>query len=77
MNAARLKAYRGNVVLFPRRSGKPKQGDASKEELSAVQQLTGKLQPIQHDKHTLEKVALTDELKVSTPPPPSHVWHHS
>lgn len=63
LNTARLRAYRGNVVLFPRRSSKPKQGDASKEELSAVSQLTGALLPIQHDKHSLEKITLTSELK--------------
>ena len=63
-NAARLKAYRGNLVLFPRRSSKPKQGDASKEELSSVSQHTGKLLPVKQDKQTLEKATLTDELKV-------------
>ena len=63
-NAARLKAYRGSVVLFPRRSSKPKQGDASKEELSSVTQHTGRLLPVKQDKHTVEKATLTDELKV-------------
>ena len=52
-------------MLFPRRSKKPKQGDSSAEELAAVDQAKGPLMPIVHDKYTLEKVTLTDELKVS------------
>ena len=64
-NAARLKAYRSSLVLFPRRSKKPKQGDSSAEELAAADQTKGPLMPIVHDKYTLEKVTLTDELKVS------------
>ena len=54
-------------MLFPRRSSKPKQGDSTKEELAAAAQHKGVLQPIVHDKRTLEKVTLTDELKVMTP----------
>jgi len=30
-NANRLKAYKANLVVFPRRAGKPKAGDASAE----------------------------------------------
>lgn len=63
-NAARLKAYRGSLVLFPRRSSKPKQGDSSKEELSSVSQHTGALMPAKQDKPALDKATLTDELKV-------------
>lgn len=68
-NAARLKAYRSSLVLFPRRSKKPKKGDATAEELSAVSQHTGPLLPIVHKKPALEKVTLTDELKVLFPAP--------
>ena len=63
-NAARLKAYRSSLVIFPRRSKKPKKGDSSAEELSAVTQHTGPLLPIVHEKPSLERVTLTDELKV-------------
>lgn len=62
-NAARLKEYRSKLVLFPRRAGKPKAGDASAEELATASQFTGKLLPITAAKPALEKVALTDEIK--------------
>ena len=35
-NANRLKAFKTNLVVFPRRSKKPKAGDASAEELQTV-----------------------------------------
>ncbi|KAI9838193.1 MAG: 60S ribosomal protein L13 [Thelocarpon superellum] len=37
VNAARLKAYRARLILFPRRAGLHKEGDASAEEVKAVQ----------------------------------------
>merc|ERR1711908_135993 len=42
----RLKTYKANLVVFPRRMKKPKSGDASTEELSKVTQLSGAVQPI-------------------------------
>ena len=36
-NANRLKAYKANLVVFPRRAGKPKAGDASAAELGTAQ----------------------------------------
>jgi len=35
-NVARLKEYQSKMVLFPKKSGKPKKGDSSKEELKAI-----------------------------------------
>lgn len=35
-NVARLKEYQSKMVLFPKKSGKPKKGDSSKEQLKAV-----------------------------------------
>ncbi|KAH8808526.1 putative 60S ribosomal protein L13 [Xylogone sp. PMI_703] len=35
-NVDRLKAYQARLILFPHKLGKPKKGDASKEEVSAV-----------------------------------------
>lgn len=35
-NVERLKAYRARLILFPRKSGQHKQGDASKEEVTAA-----------------------------------------
>jgi large subunit ribosomal protein L13e len=46
VNVQRLKTYKANLVVFPRRMKKPKSGDASTEELSKVTQLSGAVQPI-------------------------------
>jgi large subunit ribosomal protein L13e len=35
-NIQRLKEYRARLVLFPRKASKPRQGDASKEEIAQV-----------------------------------------
>lgn len=64
-NAARLKAYKAKLVLFPKRSNKPKSGDSSAEELKAVPQFKGTILPLVHEKPQLETVKLTDEHKVS------------
>lgn len=39
-NVQRLKLYKSKLVLFPLKSGKPKQGDSPAEELASVQQQT-------------------------------------
>lgn len=65
-NVARLKAYKANLVLFPRRAGKPRAGEASAEELAAVAQLTGPVLPLTHTKPKLELVKLTAEQKAAT-----------
>jgi large subunit ribosomal protein L13e len=62
-NANRLKAYKANLVLFPRRAGKPKAGDSPAEELAAAQQLRGPLLPAAKAAPALEKVAVTEEMK--------------
>ena len=36
INVDRLKAYQARLILFPRKAGQHKKGDASKEELSAA-----------------------------------------
>lgn len=63
-NANRLKAYKANLVVFPRRAGKPKAGDASAEELQTAAQLKGKLLPATKAAAALEKVAVTADMKV-------------
>lgn len=62
-NVNRLKAYKSNLVVFPRRANKPKAGDASAEELKATEQLKGKVMPIVRTKPALEKVAITEEMR--------------
>ncbi|KAL4418682.1 hypothetical protein ABPG77_008691 [Micractinium sp. CCAP 211/92] len=62
-NANRLKAYKANLVVFPRRAGKPKAGDAAAEELATAAQLKGKLMPVSTPAPALEKVAITADMK--------------
>ncbi len=51
-------------VVFPRRAGKPKAGDAAAEELATAAQLKGKLMPVSTPAPALEKVAITADMKV-------------
>ncbi|KAK9822367.1 hypothetical protein WJX81_002518 [Elliptochloris bilobata] len=65
-NVNRLKAYKASLVVFPRRSNKPKAGDtASKEEREAVPQALGRLQPIAHAAPAaeLETAKITEEMQ--------------
>ncbi len=63
-NANRLKAYKAKLVVFPRRAGKTKAGDASPEELKAVAQLQGVVLPLTKEKPALEFTTVTAEQKV-------------
>lgn len=66
-NVNRLKAYKASLVVFPRRSKKPKTGDtASKEEREGVPQVTGRLQPLVHAAAAaeLETAKITEEMQV-------------
>lgn len=65
-NANRLKAYKSKLVVFPRRSKKPKQGDSSAEELQTVEQHKGRhVLPMVHEKAEPEMVDIPADLKVS------------
>merc|ERR1712100_49381 len=45
-NVKRLKAYKANLVVFPRKAKKPKAGDATAADLQKADQFTGAIQPI-------------------------------
>jgi large subunit ribosomal protein L13e len=62
-NANRLKAYKTNLVVFPRRSKKPKAGDSPAEQLQTVAQHTGVLLPAKRAAPEVETVTITDEMK--------------
>lgn len=62
-NVARLKAYRSNVVIFPRNAKKPKAFEASVEDSKAVAQHTGPLLPITAEKPSAELMKVTADLK--------------
>lgn len=66
-NANRLEAYKSKLVVFPRRSKKPKQGDSSAEELSTAQQQNSRrVLPMAEEKPEAEFVSISSELKVHT-----------
>ena len=62
-NTKRLKAYKASLILFPRRTAKPKSGDSDAGELSMARQLKGKLMPIVKETKPLEMVEVTAEMK--------------
>jgi large subunit ribosomal protein L13e len=65
-NVARLKAYKSKLVLFPRRVSKPKQGDASTEDLKTVQQNTARrVLPLEHEKAQSETVTISADMKAA------------
>lgn len=60
-NVQRLKEYKSKLILFPRNPAKPKEGEASKDDLKMVEQHTGKLMPLQKKVPTIEVRKITDE----------------
>ncbi|KAJ6830243.1 60S ribosomal protein L13-1-like isoform X1 [Iris pallida] len=61
-NAQRLKEYKAKLVIFPRRSGKFKNGDSSAEELTSATQVQ-EYMPITWEKPTVSVVKVTEEMK--------------
>lgn len=65
-NVARLKAYKAALVVFPRRAGKPKAGDADAAAIAAVSQATGPLLPITGKAAPkLDKAPVTADMKAA------------
>jgi len=63
-NAARLKAYKANLVVFPRRAAKPKAFEASLKAAAAVPQAKGAVvMPLKAKKPSLEMVKITADMK--------------
>lgn len=62
-NVARLKAYRSNVVIFPRNIKKPKAFEASAEAVKTADQKKGTILPITAEKPTAEVVKITKDMK--------------
>ncbi|PSS15102.1 hypothetical protein M430DRAFT_51736 [Amorphotheca resinae ATCC 22711] len=62
-NVARLKEYRARLILFPRKLGQHKQGDASKEEVSAAKDTVTSVKrslPIVHADTTIKEIKKSD-----------------
>lgn len=64
-NVQRLKEYQTKLLVFPRKPGQPKQGDATKEDLATATQINGKLMPIVKSDPAIEVRAITNEDKAS------------
>jgi large subunit ribosomal protein L13e len=63
MNAQRLKEYKAKLIVFPRKRGKPKAGDADAAEVEKATQLTGPLVPMPAAFTPEEPMAITAEMK--------------
>lgn len=62
-NVQRLKAYKAQLVLFPRKAKSPKAGDASAEEVAAATQHKGYVMPIKTVHPEVEMVKITKEMQ--------------
>jgi large subunit ribosomal protein L13e len=62
LNAQRLKEYKAKLIVFPRKKGKPKSGDADVAELDKAEQLKGPILPMPTIPDEAP-VAITDEMK--------------
>ncbi|KAI8145979.1 ribosomal protein L13e [Fennellomyces sp. T-0311] len=66
LNVQRLKAYKAKLIVFPRKAGKPKQGDSEAAEVASAVQFRGGLLPIQQISAAPEARAIAaDEKKVN------------
>uniref|UniRef100_UPI0016591672 ribosomal protein L13e n=3 Tax=unclassified Salmonella TaxID=2614656 RepID=UPI0016591672 len=63
-NIQRLKEYKSRLILFPKKSGKPKEGDSTEAELKMATQLKRKdIMPIRQVYKTEKARAVTEEEK--------------
>jgi len=63
MNAQRLKEYKSKLIVFPRKRGKPKSGDADAAELDKAEQLKGAILPMPAAFVDEEPMVITSEMK--------------
>ncbi|KAK9454869.1 ribosomal protein L13e [Dipodascopsis uninucleata] len=63
-NVTRLKEYKSKLIVFPRKAGKPKNGDSSAEEIATATQVsTSAVLPIVQSAAEIEPRAITEEAK--------------
>ncbi|KUF89468.1 hypothetical protein AM588_10005036 [Phytophthora nicotianae] len=62
-NVHRLKAYKAKLVVFPRKSNKPKNGDAPAEDVKNAVQHTGPILPITRSSIKSTTAVITPEMK--------------
>ena len=63
LNAQRLKEYKAKLIVFPRKRGKPKAGDADAAELEKAEQLKGPLVPMPSPFVDEAPMTITAEMK--------------
>jgi len=63
LNAQRLKEYKAKLIVFPRKRGKPKAGDAAAAELEKAEQLKGPLVPMPKVAKEQPPMAITQAMK--------------
>ena len=63
LNAQRLKEYKAKLIVFPRKRGKPKAGDADAAELDKAEQLKGPLVPMPKVVKEQPPMAITQAMK--------------
>ncbi|GAO46859.1 hypothetical protein G7K_1077-t1 [Saitoella complicata NRRL Y-17804] len=61
LNVQRLKAYQAKLIVFPRKAGKPKNGDSA--DLSGAEQVKGAVLPIEQPSKEVQTRAITEEEK--------------
>ncbi|KAI6202958.1 60S ribosomal protein L13 [Aphelenchoides besseyi] len=62
-NVQRLKEYKSRLIVFPKKTNKPKKGDSSEAELKLAQQLRGIVLPLKKTQPRIKAQPITDELK--------------
>lgn len=65
VNVARLTEYKAKLIVFPKRRGVLKAGDASKEETKAAVQFSGTILPLPKSSTEIVVADITDEMKES------------
>ena len=63
LNVQRLKDYQARLVVFPRKAGKHKNGDATKEQCASAKQLVGDILPAAKVAPAVTFAPLTEEMK--------------
>merc|ERR1712060_50208 len=62
LNAQRLKEYKSKLIVFPRKTNKPKAGDAEVAELEQAQQKVGPIIPMPSAFAKEKAMVITDEM---------------
>ena len=62
-NVRRLKEYRSRLIVFPKKAGKPRKGDATEEEVKLATQLRGTILPLKASDKREKAQPITEALQ--------------